>query len=147
MYRKILVGLDGSEHALRAARAAIEMALKFDAELHFLTVTRPYKVSPELLRYLQAENLVGEPKYVLDKMTGEIIDAARKLAADAGVRTVKAVVREGRPARTIVAYAKANHIDMIVVGSRGIGELEAALLGSVSEKVGLLAGCTVMLAR
>jgi len=147
MYKKVLVALDGSRHGLRAAEAAIEVAGKFDSEVHFLTVTRPYKVSPELLRYLEAENLVGEPKYVMDEMTEAIVDEAKHLASEAGLTKIKTVVREGKPARTMVAYAKNNHIDMIFVGSRGIGELEATLLGSVSGKVAMLAPCGVTIIR
>jgi nucleotide-binding universal stress UspA family protein len=147
MYEKILVALDGSQHGLKAAQAAIEVAGKFDSELHLLTVTRPYRVSPELLRYLKAEDILGEPKYVMDEMTANIVNEAKQRAAKAGLKKIKTVVREGKPARTIVAYAKNNHIDMIFVGSRGIGEVESTLLGSVSGKVGMLAGCSVTIAR
>ena len=38
-------------------------------------------------------------------------------------------------------------MDLLVVGSRGLGELEAALLGSVSQKVSQLAGCSVLIVR
>lgn len=147
MYQKILVGLDGSPHSLRAAEAAIELAKKFDTELHFITVTRPYKVSPQLRQYLEAEDLLGEPKYVLDEMTKAIIVEAEALARKAQLKKIKSEVREGKPARTIVEHAQNNNMDLIVLGSRGIGELEAALLGSVSQKVSLLAGCAVMIVR
>lgn len=147
MYKKILVGLDGSKHGIEAARAAVELARKFDAEVHLLTVTRPYKVSPKLRQFLEAENLLGEPKYVMDDMTNSIVSEAKGLATDASLKGVKTVVREGKPARTLLEYAKGNDIDLIVVGSRGIGELDAALLGSVSQKIGMLSECTVMIVR
>jgi len=147
MYKKILAGLDGSKHGIEAARAAVELARTFDAELHLLTVTRPYKVSPELRQFLEAENLLGEPKYVMDDMTNSIVSEAKDVATKAGLEGVKTVVREGKPARTLLAYAKENDIDLIVVGSRGVGELEAALLGSVSQKIGMLSECTVMIVR
>ncbi len=147
MYQKILVGLDGSEHGLKAAKTAIAVAAKFDSELHLLTVTRPYKVSADLRRYLQAENMIGEPKYVLNEMTENIVKEAQVLASEAGLTKVRSEIREGKPARTLVAYAKSHHIDSIFVGSRGVGELEATLLGSVSGKVGMLAECTVTIVR
>lgn len=145
--QKILVGLDGSSHSLKAAGAAIGLGKTLDAELHLLTVTRPYKVSPRLRQYLEAENLLGEPKYVLDDMTNAIITDARALANKAELRKIKTNVREGKPARTIVDYAHTNDIDLIVLGSRGVGELEKSLLGSASQKVSLLAECTVMITR
>ena len=147
MYKKILVGLDGSSHAVEAAQAAIEIAKKSDAELHLLTVTRPYKVSAKLRQFLEAENLLGEPKYVMDEMTNSIVTEVADLASKAGLKNVKTVVREGKPTRTLLDYAKDNGIDLIVVGSRGVGELDAALLGSVSQKVSLLSTCTVMIVR
>ena len=100
MHKKILVGLDGSKHAIEAAQEAIALAKASDAELHLLTVTRPYKVSAKLRQFLEAENLLGEPKYVMDEMTSSIISAAKELASNAGVKNVRNVVREGKPART-----------------------------------------------
>ena len=147
MHKKILVGLDGSKHGIEAAQEAIALAKASDAELHLLTVTRPYKVSPQLRQFLEAENLLGEPKYVMDEMTRSIVSAAEELAAKAGVKNVKTVIREGKPARTLLDYAKGNGIDLIVVGARGVGELEAALLGSVSQKVSMLSPCTVTIVR
>jgi len=147
MYKKILVGLDGSVHGMQAARAAVDLAKLTGAELHLLTVTRPYKVSPKLRQFLEAENLLGEPKYVMDEMTNGIVAEARELAAEAGLEQVKTMVREGKPARALLDYAKGNGIDLIVVGSRGVGELDAALLGSVSQKVSMLSDCTVMIVR
>jgi nucleotide-binding universal stress UspA family protein len=147
MYKKILVGLDGSVHGMQAAQAAVELAKLTGAELHLLTVTRPYKVSPKLRQFLEAENLLGEPKYVMDDMTNGIVAEARELAVEAGLKQVKTMVREGKPARALLEYAKGNGIDLIVVGSRGVGELDTALLGSVSQKVSLLSECTVMIVR
>jgi nucleotide-binding universal stress UspA family protein len=147
MYKKILAGLDGSKHGIEATRAAVDLAKTFDAELHLLTITRPYKVSPKLRQFLEAENLLGEPKYVMDDMTNSIVSEAKCIASKAGLENVKAVVREGKPARALLDYAKANGIDLIVVGSRGVGELDAALLGSVSQKVSMLSACTVMIVR
>lgn len=147
MYKKILVGLDGSKHGLEAAREAIKLAKAFDAELHLVTVTRPFKVTPKLRQFLEAENLLGEPKYVLNDMTNRIVSEARKLATKADLENVKTEVLEGKPARALLNYAKRKKIDLIVVGSRGVGEIDAALLGSVSQKIGMLSECTVMIVR
>jgi len=147
MYKKILVGLDGSKHGLEAARQGIKLAKTFDSELHLVTVTRPFKVTPKLRQFLEAENLLGEPKYVLDAMTDRIVSEAKKLATKADLEKVKTVVLEGKPARALLKYAKSKKIDLIVVGSRGVGELDAALLGSVSQKIGMLGDCTVMIVR
>lgn len=147
MYKRILVGLDGSSHGLRAAETAAGLAARFGAELHLLTVTRPYEVSPEVQGYLETENLLGEARYVLDEKTQTIVDKAKAIAEQNKVRKVQTVVREGKPAGILVDYAKGHKMDLLVVGSRGAGELEAALLGSVSQKVSQLAGCSVLIVR
>ena len=64
-----------------------------------------------------------------------------------GVRDVEVIVVEGDPVRTIVDTAKARDIDMIVIGSRGRGDLEGLLLGSVSHMVVQLAPCTCVVVR
>ncbi len=148
LFKKILVALDGSEHALKAAKVACEMAAKTEgAAIYLLTVTRQYKVTPQLKQYLMAENLMGEPKYVLDEMTESILLEAKKIAKEAGIKDVKTQVKEGKPARTIVDFANNNNMDLIVMGSRGIGEVESFLLGSVSHKVAALAKCTCVIVR
>jgi len=147
MYKRILVGLDGSGHGLRTAEAAAELAAAFDAELHLLTVTRPYEVSSEVQGYLEAENLLGEPRYVLDEETQATVDRAKAIAEQKHVTRVQTVVREGRPAAVLVDYARSHQMDLLVVGSRGAGELEAALLGSVSQRVSQHAGCSVLIVR
>ncbi len=147
MYSKVLVCVDGSENARRAAVAGAEIAARFDAELHLLTVVRPYKVTPKLEQFLQAENLMGEPKYVLDEMTKDILGEANKQAEEVGVGEIKTHVVEGKPARSIVDFARDRDFDLIVMGSRGVGDVEATLLGSVSHKVSTLAPCTVTIVR
>ncbi len=147
MYERILVALDGSTHSASAARAAATLAAKFESELHLLTVVRPVKATGQLRSYLESERVMGESHYVLDAMTDAIMDEARETAASEGVKRVKTATREGKTARTICDYAKGNRIDLIVLGSRGRGEMEALLLGSVSTKVSMLAPCKVMLVK
>lgn len=147
MYSNILICVDGSENARRAASAGAEIAARFDAELHLLTVTRPYKVTSQLKQFLQAENLIGEPKYVLDQMTKDILAGGRKQAEVAKVKKIETHMREGKPARAIVEFAADEKIDLIVIGARGVGEIDAMLLGSVSHKVTSLAECSVIVVR
>ena len=147
MFKRILVGLDGTSHGLRTAEAAAGLAGRFGAELHVLTVAKRHEVTPAVQDYLEAENLLGEPSYVLDEETQTIVDKAKAIAEQNKVRMIRTVVREGKPAVVLVDYAKDHQMDLLVVGSRGLGALEAALLGSVSQKVSQLAGCSVLIVR
>jgi nucleotide-binding universal stress UspA family protein len=141
VYKRILVGLDGSSHALRTAETAAKLAARFG------TVTAPREVPVEVQEYLEAENLLGEPRYALDEQTQTIVDKVRAIAEQARVRTIQTVVREGKPVGVLVDYAKDHQMDLLVVGSRGLGAIEAALLGSVSKKVSQLASCSVLIVR
>jgi nucleotide-binding universal stress UspA family protein len=147
VFQHILCAVDGSELSLRAATAASELAAKLNAKLTFLTVAKELKVSEEVRRYLELEQLAGEPQYVLDQMTESVIEQAKDAARRAGLDSIKAEVKTGNPARTIVQYAERIGADTIVLGSRGYGDLEGALLGSVSHKVLSLAKCTCMTVR
>lgn len=144
MFSKILCCVDGSRHGLDAAKAAAELARRFDGSLTLLTVAKELKLTPEVKRYLQIEHISGEPQYVIDEFTQQIIDQAKEAAKAAGITALKTVVRSGHPARTIIEYARDRDFDCIVIGSRGMGDLEGVLLGSVSHKVTTLAPCTVV---
>ena len=144
MFTKILCAVDGSTHALKAAEVAGELAHHLSSRLTFLTVTKELKMSDEAKRYMAIEHLTGEPQYVLDEYTEQVMQQARDAARAAGVSNAKTQVKTGQPARVIVKTAEAGGYDAIVMGGRGHGDLEGLLLGSVSHKVASLAKCTVI---
>ena len=143
MFNKILVPLDGSKHAQKAAHVAVDLAKKYDSQVIFMTVTRKFAMTDNIRRFMQAENLMGEPQYLIDEMTKYIMDEAKDYAKSQALGKFEVIVREGQPARTIVEYARDHDIDLIVMGSRGLGDVGGALLGSVSHKVSNLATCMV----
>ena len=144
MFSKILCAVDGSRHALEAAKLAGQLAKQLGAKLTFLTVTKELKVTEEVKRYMEIEHLTGEPQYVLDEFTEQVMQEAKDAARVAGVSDAKTQVKTGQPARVIVKTAEAGGYDAIVIGGRGHGDLEGLLLGSVSHKVASLAKCTVI---
>ena len=147
MFKRILVTIDGSAHSMKAAAAAIELARTYDTDLTFLHVTTKLNLPDQLRDYLRGEQLAGQDLLAIDDATRRVVADISARAETEGVRKVKTIFREGKPARTIVAYAKSARIDTIVMGSRGLSELESALLGSVSHKVASLADCTVMIVK
>lgn len=144
MFDKILCAVDGSEHALKAAQLASELASTHEGELTLLTVTKSVKMNDEVRHYIEVEHLAGEAQYVLDQHTESVIQQARDAARDKGVSSIKTEVKTGNPARVIVQLAERGGFDTIVLGSRGLGDLEGFLLGSVAHKVASLAKCTVI---
>jgi nucleotide-binding universal stress UspA family protein len=144
MFQNIVCAVDGSDHAVRAATTAAALAAKFGGKLTLLTVAKELKVTEEVKRYIELEHLSGEPQYVLDDYTEAVIDKAKEAAEAEGLRGVQTEVRSGNPARTIVEFAERKKADCIVLGRRGVGDIEGVFLGSVSFKVNSLASCTVI---
>ena len=149
MFKHILCAVDGSKHALKAAGMAADLAAASGAKLTILTVTKELKLSRKVKEFIALEQLSGEPQYILDHYTEEVIEKAREAARADGLdpKKVKVEVKTGNPARTIIDAAKKEKVDCIVLGSRGHGDIEGVLLGSVSHKVNSLAKCTVITVR
>jgi nucleotide-binding universal stress UspA family protein len=149
MFRNILVALDGSQHSSRAADVAIDLAQHYGARLQFITVSKepPARLSEELQRYMEIEQLKGTPDALITDVAKNILAEADRRARGKGLKDVKTIAKTGPVARTIVDIAKRNEADVIVMGSRGLGTVEGILLGSVSHKVVSLANCNVMTVR
>lgn len=144
--RSILVPVDGSPHAQRAAQVAVDIASKYGATLTFISVVAPpaFFISgtvgapADLSEYYQAET--GDASAALK--------AVSALAKDNGVSTKSEVVRPNKSiVQAIVEFASSNKTDLIVVGTRGLGGFKKLLLGSVSSGVIANAECAVLVVR
>jgi nucleotide-binding universal stress UspA family protein len=142
MFANILVPLDGSEGAGRALDTAIALTKRFGGELSLLCVFRHHSPLEASLSMVQARGPLDRPDDALKGYAGDIVAAAKAHAIEAGVTPKESIIKRGQPARAIVAFAKDRGIDAIVMGSRGTGDMEGFLLGSVSHKVSSLAPCT-----
>lgn len=147
MINKILVAIDGSNHSLMAVDYASEIASSCKAGLIILSVVKHHKVpelSAELRAYAELEHIAGADLDTLKTLAGNLVAHAKDKAREKGVDGIETIVRSGPVARTIIACAEENKADMIVVGSRGLGNIEATLRGGVSHRVELLAKCPVL---
>jgi nucleotide-binding universal stress UspA family protein len=147
MINKLLVALDGSNHSLKAVDFAAQIAGPLKAKLILLTVVKAQELPEGMREYAALEHYAGTDMEVLKKIAGHLVANARKRAGENGVDDVVGEVEEGPVARTIIARAQHHDVDMIVVGSRGLGNLEATLRGGVSHRVELLARCPVLTVR
>ncbi|MGM0585483.1 MAG: universal stress protein [Pseudomonadota bacterium] len=134
MFRNILVPFDGSVGAEAALDKAVELAKLCDAELNILTVFRHHSMLEASFSMVRASE-PGNLDDVMREHASEVADHARQRAIAAGLQKVRAFVRTGQPARTIISFAGEHGNDCIVIGSRGMGSVESYLLGSVSHKV------------
>jgi len=136
MINKILVPVDGSDHARKAIEFAANIARQNDAEVHLLHVVEVKEIPEAVERFIKSEGMNESPVAVYTEMVGRgIIEQAQQTAQDNGIKNVETIKVEGDPAETIIAYAKERDFDMVVIGSRGLGKVKGLLLGSVSSKV------------
>ncbi|NIQ39676.1 MAG: universal stress protein [Proteobacteria bacterium] len=143
MVKKILVATDGSDHARRAIEYASDIAAKYDATVYLLHVISDNKIPDEVLQYIKVERIEQPPQAVYFKKIGEgIVGAAEKRARENGVKNVQSEVVQGDPADRIIEFAREKDVDMIIIGSRGLGSVKGLFLGSVSSKVCHAADCT-----
>jgi nucleotide-binding universal stress UspA family protein len=127
---RILLATDGSKDAELAATTAIDLANKTGSELHVVHIV----------------DLVSS--VVLDEADArELLDALVKRLEDAGSVSAQAHLSEGVPAAEIVALGEDIDAGLVVVGSRGLGGVRRALMGSVSEAVTRHAHCAVLVVR
>ncbi|MCP4283644.1 MAG: universal stress protein, partial [Gammaproteobacteria bacterium] len=140
MINKILVASDASAPSNRALKMAVQFAVQNDAELLIVHVIRdmqiPYEIKeiPEL-EFKEFEAFNDAREEVMRKIAENILKVTRQEAKKAGAKKVKTAIGTGDPATAILDFAKRRKADMIVVGTRGLGKLKGAVLGSVSRKV------------
>jgi nucleotide-binding universal stress UspA family protein len=138
MYRRILVGYDGSKSGRLAFDSALALAQRDAAELHVLAVARP----PEIGDDVESEAVIENSRSYLEKL----LQALRRRAGEAKVKA-HFKVAVGHPAEQIIYYADRHGADLIVVGDRGRSKFARLLLGSVSKQVVQYASQPVMIVR
>lgn len=127
MFELLVVATDGSESGARAVATTLDLASRFDATVHAVSVIDPDQVAAV------PDETAGETRTALRERASDATDAvAERAPADVAVSTV---VREGRPADAIVDYADEVDADAVALGTRGRGGDGGFVLGSVAEAV------------
>jgi nucleotide-binding universal stress UspA family protein len=139
----ILAAIDGSDCATRALRFAAKQAGEMPAtQLHVLAVQAPVYV------YGEVDVYAGEARMreLAAQQTRAALDAAASVLRDAGISFSLEQV-EGEPASTIARRSGELGCEWIVIGTRGRGRLETAIMGSVAQQVVHLATVPVTLVK
>ena len=137
--KPILVAVDGSPHAIRAAEHATKLADLMGCDIILMHCHRPFPVT------------LGEPYFqnAINKImrkVDELLEPYRRIYDRAGIRFTERIL-EGPPAKAILNVAGIEEVEMIVMGSRGRTDLEGLLLGSVTHRVLHSAQCPVLVVR
>lgn len=139
-FQHIVVGSDGSEHAIHALKIGAEIAKSFQANLTVLNTYDP--LSPQPL--VSAQDVVsGEHEaHVLTAIEEQSASILQEYSLPTDV-----VQEAGHPSETILTYAEREGCDLIVLGGRGQGGFRRLLLGSVCDNVLRHAHCSVLVTR
>ncbi len=138
MIKNILVPVDGSEGADRAIEKAVMLAKICGAKLNFLYVAN--------INQLAINAVLSDA--ILDSVTkagNVILDRALEMVP-AGIAK-ESFSDTGSPAVVVLDFAETNDIDLIVMGSRGLGVVKGVLLGSVSQYVVEQSKCPVLVVK
>jgi nucleotide-binding universal stress UspA family protein len=136
MFRNILVAVDGSTSSNDALTVAIDLAQKYNASICLVHA------------FLHVSDLLGAPHYeqlleARSETGAAILESARTQVGD--LVPVETQLIEGPPAPAILRVAEEDGFDLVVMGSRGHGQIAGLLLGSVSNIVAQRANCPVMI--
>ena len=147
MLKNILVATDASPASNRAINIAADLAGKYGATLHLLYAVRDMQLPPELKKMAEVEKIAGARSDVLDFVGQKILGDAESRATKKGATIVKSSLEHGDPATVILRYAKRRKVDLIVLGTRGLGQVKGMLMGSVSRKVTNLSDFSCLIIR
>ena len=174
MFAKIAVATDGSSTAMRAVQVAAELAVKYESEviiLHVLMWEEPIKILKrmaivehifdgeserqiaddddsvqKILAELESRHIETDEK-LITILGNKLVEQAKQKCREYGVDSVKGIILEGDYADQIVEAAKNTGADLIVLGARGLGQLEGLLKGSVSQAVARDVNATCLIVK
>lgn len=139
MFKNILLAVDGSEHALKAAGIAGDFARQMGADLRVVTAFDPV---PNYLGEPNLQNAIDERLAQARQVLAAALEQIGEIPAE-----LKTDILEGPAAEAILGVAEVRGNDLIIMGTRGLGRLTGLLLGSHSQKVVSHAACPVLLVR
>jgi len=141
---RILLATDGSKEAELAALRAVDLADATHSELHLVHVG----VVPTFLKsYPGTLGYYGKLYEEIEEVSRELLRKQSLRVKAAGGTVAGTHLRMGEVALEIVALAEELQADLIVMGSRGLGGVRRALMGSVSDSVVRHAHCPVLVIR
>ncbi|HET7644439.1 MAG TPA: universal stress protein [Nitrososphaeraceae archaeon] len=152
-FKKILVGIDGSEKSFEAADYAINLAGKYKSEL--LLIVNVFKIGswyhgeypyswgkPEVLDEVYEK----EKQEMQNILNNKIKNKADKLNLNSKIDVIM-TPRTTDPSVVLVDHSKRNNIDLIIVGTRGRTGFKKLLLGSVASGIVTSAHCPVLVIK
>lgn len=146
---KIIVAVDGSKFSRWATDLLLGLPLAEEPEIEIMHVVDVPTVTESLIapsmveKYRKGSAAMAEKKFDLaQRLTAQVLERVRERWPRVG-----AVITRGPVADTIVARARKEKADLIIVGARGLSNIQRFLLGSVSQKIVTYAPCAVLVVK
>lgn len=141
MFKRILIPVDGSELASRAAKTAVALAKEQGATVVFLHVTSPYV--PDYAGEIPIIDPTSEKLHEqrVAESAKNILDTVEALARAEGLRSERVVESGAHPDEAIARVALAHRCDLVVIATHGRGAVARFFMGSVTTR--LLTRCAV----
>lgn len=133
MYKRILLPTDGSDPSRRAILAGLDFARSMGAEVVAMTATpdfHTFTADAQMLEQTRDEYLASSRAH-----GQRLLDEVAAVARDAGVPCAQVAVVSDDPYEAIIATARDQHCDLIVMASHGRRGIKGMLLGSETQKV------------
>lgn len=174
-FQRIVVGLDGSDHARKALGIAVEWARLHKSALLMVHALEASPLSDDERKLAETEfgmQILGErppaatvgdpgrdprmglaavpgrpaygPLTARTQMMHSLLEEMRQDAQQQGVEKVEICIESGEPADVILDIAGNAKADLIVIGSRGLSDLQGLVFGSTAHKVAHRASCTCL---
>ena len=176
MVKKVLIATDGSDHAKKAVAFGADLAAKYDAEVVLLHVLLRGELSENLRHMAEveyqsaeggkpiAESIAGIPEgrfpvvnleprsaqtpgSALRAVADQVLDEAERIAREHGAKKIEREIEDGSVVQRVLDVAEEVGADLIVTGARGLSDMKAMLVGSVSHKLAHLAPVTCITVR
>ncbi|HET6386440.1 MAG TPA: universal stress protein [Armatimonadota bacterium] len=144
IFSKILVGVDGSDCSFKAAGVAAELARRYGSSVLIISIfSPPLTLDTGIYTSGAALGALFDASHEAHRVA---LEKSRPIFRKAGV-DFEFREEEGHAVDTIVRIARDENVNLIVLGSRGRGEFQSLLLGSVSNGVLHHAHCPVLIVR
>lgn len=142
MFRKIIIGLDGSEKANKAARVGFDLAKHYSGHVTLVHVPHAETAAFVVGAVAGYHAAITKPSFdEIEKAGQKVMDAALAIAADVGFTNLDTHMPHGDAATEILLHADEIGADLIITGRRGLSGISSLVLGSTTQRINHMAKC------
>lgn len=142
MFKRILVAIDGSKMSEKVLDTAKQLTVLHQAKLTLINVGKELVIPPNVV-ITDLQKILSE----ISKAGHDLLHEAKAKLKAEGIEADTLFVQGSSISRLIVNVAREQNHDLIVIGSRGLGNIKEVMLGGVSHKVTQLSQCPVLIVK